>query len=96
MEAPSPIFGPIVTIPVFLLGMLAGNVETAPCSGPLKAILPLARPATIPRARAAETERKAISYHSREGVAWVASSPFAMNEFYERSEAGVEGADGNS
>ena len=26
----------------------------------------LARPATIPRARAAETERKAISYHSTE------------------------------
>ncbi len=33
---------------------------------------------------------------SREGVAWVASSPFAMNEFNEQGAAGVEGADGNS
>ena len=33
---------------------------------------------------------------SREGVAWVASSPFAMNEFYEQSDSGVGGADGNS
>ena len=33
---------------------------------------------------------------SRESVAWVASSPFAMNEFYEQGEAGAGGADGNS
>ena len=33
---------------------------------------------------------------SREGVAWVASSPFAMNEFYEQGEAGAGGADANS
>ncbi len=33
---------------------------------------------------------------SREGVAWVASSPFAMNEFYEQGAAGVGGAAGNS
>ena len=33
---------------------------------------------------------------SREGVAWVASSPFEMNEFYEQGEAGDGGGDGNS
>ena len=33
---------------------------------------------------------------SREGVEWVASSPFAMNEFYEQGEAGVGETDGNS
>jgi hypothetical protein len=34
------------------------------CDRPiLDSRVPLARPATIPRARAAETERKAISYH---------------------------------
>jgi hypothetical protein len=33
---------------------------------------------------------------SREGVAWGASSPFEMNEFYEQGEAGAGGADGNS
>jgi len=33
---------------------------------------------------------------SREALAWVASSPFQMNEFYERSEAGEEAEDGNS
>ena len=43
--------------------MLAGNVLAATCSVPCKAILPLARPATISRARAAETGPKANSYH---------------------------------
>jgi hypothetical protein len=38
--------------------------KSALCSKPSKAILPLARPAAIPRARVEETERKAISYHS--------------------------------
>ncbi len=33
---------------------------------------------------------------SREGVAWVASSPFEMNEFYEQGGAGDGGGDGNS
>ncbi len=35
--------------------------KSAPCSETSKAILPLARPATIPRARAAETGAKAKS-----------------------------------
>jgi hypothetical protein len=48
---------------VFLLGMLAGNVLAATCSVPCKAILLLARPATIPRPRIAATEQKANSYH---------------------------------
>jgi len=33
---------------------------------------------------------------SREGVAWVASSPFEMNEFYEWRDSGDGGGDGNS
>jgi hypothetical protein len=40
-----------------------GTKRSAPCSEPSQAILPLARPATIPRARASETGQKAISYH---------------------------------
>jgi hypothetical protein len=33
---------------------------------------------------------------SREGVVWIASSPFAMNEFYEQGEAGRGGGEENS
>ena len=40
--------------------------RSAPCSEPSKAILPLARPATIPRARAAETGQKRIPIILRE------------------------------
>ena len=47
---------------VFLLGMLEGRVEAALCSGPGEAILPLARPSTIPRARAAVKGAKANSF----------------------------------
>jgi hypothetical protein len=44
---------------------MVASKESAPCSKPSKAILPLARPATIPRTRVAETGQKANSYHSK-------------------------------
>ncbi len=51
----------------------------------------LARLEEMGRARKIQREAE-----SREGVAWGASSPFAMNEFYEQSEAGAGGANENS